>query len=144
MVAGDISTRRRQSCLPLGLLAAIVSRQRRRFAAGPTRVSSAVTTDFLDGQLSSMSLKADIALPDFDKWVTLGAALIVIKAREIALQDKFSIAKISSIAATTEKAINDQASLFIKDYEELISQAREAFLIRIKVSAILALTKISE
>ncbi|KAI4599940.1 hypothetical protein KJ359_001676 [Pestalotiopsis sp. 9143b] len=121
------------------LFEAIVARRQRFLAAG-----SPSETDSLDVKMENLSLDAETAVPDFDRRVTLGASLIWLKAREIALQQRISMAKTAGLVTTdAQKSVQMRATRFMKDCAELIADARKAFLIRIEVGAILALAKTS-
>lgn len=120
------------------LFEAIVARRQRSHAAG---VSG---SDSLDQRMNKLSLDAETGVPDFDRRVTLGASLIWLKAREVALQQRISMAKKAGLVTTdAQKSVQIRATRFMKDCAELIADARKAFLIRIEVGAILALAKTS-
>lgn len=114
---------------------AIFARQQRR-DVGPE--------EGLDTGLANLDLNARTSLPDFDKRITLGAALISIKALEIALRDKFAIAKDTPLAMNSSKSLHDQALFAVRSCKRLVTEARDAFLVRIEVGAILAFANISE
>ncbi|KAK6219129.1 hypothetical protein LQW54_002378 [Pestalotiopsis sp. IQ-011] len=120
------------------LFEAIVARRQRSLSAD---VSG---SDSLDQRMNNLSLDAETAVPDFDRRVTLGASLIWLKAREVALQQRISMEKKAGLVTTdAQKTVQMRATRFMKDCAELIADARKAFLIRIEVGAILALAKTS-
>lgn len=103
--------------------------------------SSSLDPDQLSEQMRQFNLTKNSSA--FDKRVTLDAWLVSVKVQEITLRDKFAIGKYHDLGSAPWGAPHKHAESFLEDCRTLITQAREASLLRIAVAAILAFVQVS-
>lgn len=97
--------------------------------------SSSLGPDQFSQQMNPLNLTKNSS--DFDKSVTLDACLVSVKVQQITLRDKFAIGKYHDLSSVPCGAPHKPAESFLEDFRTLITQAREASLLRIAVAAML-------